>query len=135
MKALINNYFSILVVMVVLFSCQNNKESVYGPAGEINLHIIENRELGTIEIYRKGGQSPILTQHARSNHRPYIHPIIAPDGKGVLTEYSPLHHQHQTGLYWGFTRVNGDNALVPTDSLSTGFTIGLSCRLRRVKIS
>jgi len=89
MKALINNYFSILVVMVVLFSCQNNKESVYGPAGEINLHIIENQELGTIEIYRKGGQSPILTQHARSNHRPYIHPIIAPDGKGVLTEYSP----------------------------------------------
>ena len=121
MKALINNYFSILVVMVVLFSCQNNKESVYGPVGEINLHIIENQELGTIEIYRKGGQSPILTQHARSNHRPYIHPIIAPDGKGVLTEYSPLHHQHQTGLYWGFTRVNGDNALVPTDSLSTWF--------------
>ena len=26
------------------------------PVGEINLHIIENQELGTIEIYRKGWQ-------------------------------------------------------------------------------
>ena len=121
MKALINNYFSILVVMVILFSCQNNKESVYGARGEINLHIIENQELGTIEIYRKGWQITYFNPARRSNHRPYIHPIIAPDGKGVLTEYSPSHHQHQTGLYWGFTRVNGDNALVPTDSLSTWF--------------
>ncbi len=24
-----------------------------------------------------------------------------------MTEYSPGHHKHQTGLYWGFTRVNG----------------------------
>ena len=27
--------------------------------------------------------------------------------KGVVTELSPEHHKHQTGLYWGFTRVNG----------------------------
>jgi putative membrane-bound dehydrogenase-like protein len=25
----------------------------------------------------------------------------------LLTEYSPGHHKHQTGLYWGFTRLNG----------------------------
>ena len=25
----------------------------------------------------------------------------------MLTESSPAHHPHQTGLYWGFTRVNG----------------------------
>ena len=121
MKALINNYLWILVVMGILFSCQKDRESVYGSVGETNLHILENQELGTIEIYRKGGKSPILTQHARPDHRPYIHPIIAPDGKGVLTEYSPSHHQHQTGLYWGFTRVNGNNELIPTDSLSTWF--------------
>ena len=24
----------------------------------------------------------------------------------TLTEFSPGHHKHQTGLYWGFTRVN-----------------------------
>jgi len=42
MKALINNYFSIAAVMVTLFSCQKNKESIYGASGEVNLHIIEN---------------------------------------------------------------------------------------------
>ena len=94
MKALINNYLWILVVMAILFSYQKDRKSVYGFVGETNLYILENQELGTIEIYRKGGESPILTQHARPNHRPYIHPIIAPDGKGVLTEYSPSHHQH-----------------------------------------
>ena len=25
----------------------------------------------------------------------------------MLTEFSPEHHKHQTGLYWGFTRLNG----------------------------
>ncbi len=25
----------------------------------------------------------------------------------MVTEFSPDHHKHQTGLYWGFTRVNG----------------------------
>ena len=25
----------------------------------------------------------------------------------MVTEFSPEHHKHQTGLYWGFTRVNG----------------------------
>ena len=39
--------------------------------------------------------------------RPFLHPIVAPDGQGTLTEFSPGHHKHQTGLYWGFTRVNG----------------------------
>jgi len=36
-----------------------------------------------------------------------VHPIISPDGKGVLTELSPSHHLHQTGVFWGFTRANG----------------------------
>jgi len=48
----------------------------------------------------------IVTQVARVDFRPYLHPIIAPDGKGEVTEFSPGHHKHQTGLYWGFTRVN-----------------------------
>jgi hypothetical protein len=61
----------------------------------------------TISVYRAGIASPILTQNARPDFRPYLHPIVAPDGKGVLTEFSPDHHKHQTGLYWGFTRVNG----------------------------
>ena len=61
----------------------------------------------TISIFREGETVSILVQNARSDFRPFIHPIVTPDGKGVLTEFSPSHHKHQTGLYWGFTRVNG----------------------------
>ncbi len=60
-----------------------------------------------IRIHRVGSDQPIVTQVALADFRPYLHPIVSPDGKGVLTEFSPDHHKHQTGLYWGFTRVNG----------------------------
>jgi putative membrane-bound dehydrogenase-like protein len=70
---------------------------------------VQDEEAGTISILREGEQVPILTQNARSDHRPYLHPIVAPDGNGNVTEYSPGHHPHQTGLYWGFTRVNGES--------------------------
>ncbi len=60
----------------------------------------------TLSVFQEGEKKPILVQNAKPDFRPYIHPIVAPDGKGVLTEYSPSHHKHQTGLYWGFTRVN-----------------------------
>ena len=71
------------------------------------LKLVQDTQAGTISVFRTNGNRPILTQNAKANFRPYLHPIAAPDGKGVLTEYSPGHHKHQTGLYWGFTRVNG----------------------------
>ena len=49
----------------------------------------------------------LITHVVKPGHRPYLHPIKSPDGQGVLTEFSPSHHKHQTGIYWGFTRVNG----------------------------
>ena len=66
-----------------------------------------NERAGTLSVYRVGSRDPIVTENARPDARPYLHPIAAPDGKGVVTEFSPEHHKHQTGLYWGFTRVNG----------------------------
>ena len=66
-----------------------------------------------------GSSHPIVTQHANSDHRPFLHPIMAPDGIGELTEYSPGHHPHQTGLYWGFTRVNGTE--IDPDTLKEWF--------------
>ena len=75
--------------------------------GPTKLKIVQDMKAGTIAIFRVGGKTPIVTQEAKADFRPYLHPIAAPDGKGVLTEYSPGHHKHQTGLYWGFTRVNG----------------------------
>lgn len=69
--------------------------------------IRQNRDEGTLSIYRSGDTVPLMTQHAEPGIRPYIHPVIAPDGKGELTEYSPDHHKHQTGIYWGLKQVNG----------------------------
>lgn len=71
------------------------------------LNAIQDDNTGTISIYRENSSEPILVQNAQEEIRPYIHPIIAPDGKGVLTEYRPGHHTHQTGLYWGFKELNG----------------------------
>ncbi|KAB7731078.1 c-type cytochrome [Rudanella paleaurantiibacter] len=71
------------------------------------LLIREDKAAQTFAVYRAGEKTPLVTQHAKADFRPYLHPIAAPDGQGVLTEYSPGHHKHQTGLYWGFTRVNG----------------------------
>jgi len=61
----------------------------------------------TIKLFKDGIAEPLVTQNARADHRPYLHPILAPDGVGELTQYCPGHHKHQTGLYWGITRLNG----------------------------
>jgi hypothetical protein len=60
----------------------------------------------TINVFRNTTDL-LLTQHVKAGIRPYIHPIIAPDGNGTLTQLSPDHHKHQTGLYWGLKKVNG----------------------------
>ncbi|MBL9213316.1 MAG: PmoA family protein [Opitutaceae bacterium] len=61
----------------------------------------------TISVLRAGEATPLLTQNAGAGMRPYVHPLVAPDGNGLLTELAPSHHRHQTGLYWGLTRLNG----------------------------
>ena len=77
-------------------------DSTAGP-----LALREDSSSGTLAVFRAGSSNPILTQNAGAEMRPYLHPIVAPDGKGVLTELSPAHHQHQTGIYWGLTSLNG----------------------------
>ena len=74
---------------------------------QTGLVIRQDQRAGTLSVYRAGRRDAILTQNARPDARPYLHPIAAPDGQGMVTEFSPEHHKHQTGLYWGFTRVNG----------------------------
>ncbi len=71
------------------------------------LKIVQNESEGTLSIFREDKEQPILVQNAKEDFRPYIHPMVAPNGEAILTEYSPGHHKHQTGLYWGFTSVNG----------------------------
>ncbi len=90
----------IAVASLALFSAQQ-------PIPATGLTIRHDERAGTISIFRSGRRGAILVQNAKADQRPYLHPIVAPDGKGVLTEYSPSHHKHQTGVYWGFTRLNG----------------------------
>ena len=60
-----------------------------------------------IEFTRGEAGPALLTQHAAPHKRPFIHPILAPDGVGVLTEDAPPHHPWQHGLYVGLNDVNG----------------------------
>ena len=60
-----------------------------------------------IDLLRAGGREIRLSQNAAPDSRPFVHPILAPDGQGVLTEDAPPHHPWQHGLYVGLNGVNG----------------------------
>ena len=98
------SFIIVLIVLIVL--------SGGNPRGDEQkdvpiLTVQQDQNAGTIAVFGDNHQVPLLTQNAKPNIRPYIHPILAPDGKGILTEFSPAHHKHQTGLYWGLKQVNG----------------------------
>ena len=96
--------FSVLVIFFGVVSCgPSTGQKERAP----ELRIEYDKTAGTISVFRSGATTPVLVQNAKSGIRPYIHPIMAPDGEGELTEYSPAHHKHQTGLYWGLKKVNG----------------------------
>lgn len=91
-------------IIFLLFSCDF---SGHKTEDDLPLGLVKDDGQGTISVVRGDDTVALLTQHAREGIRPYIHPILAPDGKGSLTEFSPSHHKHQTGLYWGLKEVNG----------------------------
>jgi hypothetical protein len=101
---------AILISLAALIGCgtqpsEDNPQNEPASA-ENTLRIEQDEQAGTISVFRTGDNTLLLTQNAREGARPYMHPIMAPDGNGILTEYRPQHHQHQTGLYWGLKRVN-----------------------------
>src|SRR6266849_5064264 len=77
-----------------------------GVRADSNLRV-EFKKNGGFAIVRPTVAQPLLVFNAPEDGRPYIHPMLAPDGKGALTEFSPGHHKHQTGIYVGFLKVNG----------------------------
>lgn len=96
---------------MILLACQGCGPQPSSEQGNTSdptiLRAQQDEAAGTISVFRDQGDQPILTQNAAPDFRPYLHPIMSPDGQSELTEFSPGHHKHQTGLYWGFTRVNG----------------------------
>ncbi|MFO7822878.1 MAG: DUF6807 family protein [Cyclobacterium sp.] len=101
------SYFIILTLLIYGCGQSKSNKATNDLEEPVQLEIVQDESSGQIQVYREGlPEQAILVQEAREDFRPYIHPILAPDGEGMLTEYSPGHHRHQTGLYWGFTRVN-----------------------------
>lgn len=102
-----------IMVLCIFISCGStsmNSEyslSEHSNADNTALDILCDESTEAIQVFRTGEDEPILVHNTKQDFRPYIHPILAPDGQGELTEFSPGHHLHQTGLYWGFTQVNG----------------------------
>ena len=78
-----------------------------GAESNTEFYLVEEEE--SIKVYVDGGNVPILTFNTQEDFRPFIHPILSPGTEVELTQYSPDHHKHQTGVYWGFTRVNGSD--------------------------
>ena len=91
-------------------ACKSNKEKETQNNEEIAKTFQLKQSGETIQVFAKDGNMALVTQNAKQDFRPYIHPILAPGSQVSLTQYSPGHHPHQTGLYWGFTRVNGSGA-------------------------
>lgn len=113
------SFLQLFLLIVIFVACdRKNKEKLPNDSTTV-LQIRQNETAGTLSVFRKGNSEVLVTQNAKSNFRPFLHPIMAPDGKSELTEYSPGHHKHQTGLYWGFTRVNGEE--VPMDTVHKYF--------------
>lgn len=104
---------------MTLFACKGMRDSRNQGSESTASTFVLQQQGDQIQLMREGEKQPILTQHAAPDHRPYLHPILAPQSDVELTQYSPGHHKHQTGLYWGFTRVNGTTA--PKDTLKKWF--------------
>lgn len=101
----------LVVMMGFFFACESQESQVSLAPVEDYLNsdgfdIVHDLENDVIHISPKGIDHVILSHYAGEFFRPYIHPIVAPDGRGDLTEFRPSHHPHQTALYFGFPLVN-----------------------------
>ena len=63
----------------------------------------------SVAMYRIGTDVPLLVQRCEAGARPCLHPLMAPDLDGAVTEFSPDHHHHQTGVFFGVPELNGES--------------------------
>lgn len=103
-KSLTKFFCMVWIILIGISSLGFGQNQNLGKSG---LMVNHDTQKGTLSIFRSGEKNPILVHNAREGVRPYTHPIVSPDGEGILTEYRPKHHLHQTGLYWGLKLVNG----------------------------
>src|SRR5687767_769501 len=87
-------------VVAAAVAAQSDASRPSQPAAAQGLLIEQDAVAGTLTVRRAGSRQALVTQNAAPNHRPYLHPLRASDGR-VVTEDRPAHHPHQTGLFWG----------------------------------
>jgi putative membrane-bound dehydrogenase-like protein len=81
-----------------------------GGARQSSLRVQRDDRAGTLSIFRQGSRDPIVTQHMPATEPPYLHPIVAPSGRTVVTGASRA-GSRSTGLGWALARVNGRDAV------------------------
>nr|MBX2871307.1 PmoA family protein [Saprospiraceae bacterium] len=101
--------FRIVVGAIVILATQCTNQTSE-PNTSVNTHFKLQETVDQIQVLAGETEAVLLTQVVQENHRPYIHPWISPRSQVSLTQFSPGHHKHQTGIYWGLTRVNGSGA-------------------------
>jgi hypothetical protein len=93
---------------VLAFICLLNIHAASGADGNPKLEVRELQPNG-FAIHRAGQEQPLIVQNAAPDFRPHIHPIMAPDGSGVLTLRPEKNYVHHCGLWFGLNKVNGKN--------------------------
>jgi len=84
--------------LMICAGCQNQSEHISDKEGNTTFLILQAED--KIIVLSDGDSSTILVQEVGDNFRPYLHPIKAPGSEVNLTQFSPDHHKHQTGLFW-----------------------------------
>ncbi len=101
------NFGTLVLLLFALIACKSKSDKKTIAGDDVEQNFIIQATDSSIQVFSEKGTTALVTQNVKPNFRPFIHPILAPGTTSELTQFSPSHHKHQTGLYWGFTRVNG----------------------------
>ncbi|NNE78130.1 MAG: hypothetical protein HKN31_13790, partial [Pricia sp.] len=89
------NFFSRIFIvglygaLLGLAVCNTKSEKMAEVLDSNELQIQTDADGNSLSVLMTGNPEPIVVQNAKPDFRPFVHPIVAPDGKGELTEYSP----------------------------------------------
>src|SRR4029450_11199456 len=61
----------------VLLGCASSALS----AQPVTFHVVQDASAGTISVLRGGSRDVVLVQNAQERIRPFLHPIMSPDGQ------------------------------------------------------
>ena len=101
------NKLNKLLILIAIFVCPATFATIQMEKHADGVWILEDDR--KIFFYRTDGITGPLKEAGR-NH--YIHPLMAPDGKTMLTSDAPSDHLHHRGLYWGWSEVFAHGEMV-----------------------